>query len=90
LISIDAQAQARPVIVSNQGGLPESVEDGRTGIVMRSLDAAELARQVKVLANDPEQRRRMGRAGQERFARRFTIRGNALKVIEQYKILAGP
>ncbi|MBI5804749.1 glycosyltransferase family 4 protein [candidate division TA06 bacterium] len=90
LISIDAQAQSRPVIVSNQGGLPESVEDGLTGIVMRKLDAIELARQVMVLASDPEYRRRMGRAGQKRIAQGFTIRQNALKIIEQYKILAGP
>lgn len=89
LISVEAQAAGRSAVVSASGGMPESVEDGRTGIVMRSLDAAELARQVKVLANDPEQRRRMGRAGQERFVRRFTIRENALKIIEQYKILAG-
>lgn len=89
LISIDAQAQSRPVIVSNQGGLPESVEDGLTGIIMRNLDAIELARQVMVLAGDPEYRRRMGRAGRKRFAQRFTIRENALKIIEQYKIVAG-
>jgi glycosyltransferase involved in cell wall biosynthesis len=89
LISVEAQAAGRPAVVSASGGMPESVEDGRTGIVMRNLDADELSYQVAKLANHPEMRRRMGKAGQERFARYFTIRANAERIMRLYCGLTG-
>ena len=37
----------KPVVVTNVGGLPEVVEDGKTGYVVPSRDAASLAQAVK-------------------------------------------
>jgi glycogen synthase len=41
-----------PVIVSRRGGLPEVVEDGRTGLVYEPLDPGALRAAVDVFLRD--------------------------------------
>lgn len=47
---MEAQALGRPVIVSSNGGLPELVEDGRTGLIARPGDAGDLAEKIRCMA----------------------------------------
>ena len=52
LVSIEAQASGCPVIVSKEGGLPETIVEGTTGwAVSRTVDAVAEAL-VKVQASD--------------------------------------
>ena len=46
LVSLEAQACGTPVVVSDRGGLPETVEDGVTGVVVEAGDAEALAEGV--------------------------------------------
>ena len=59
-----------PVVCTDADGLPEDVADGETGFVR---DPAALANELQVLASDPDLRRRMGRAGRQRVAKRFQL-----------------
>jgi glycosyltransferase involved in cell wall biosynthesis len=90
LISIDAQAQARPVIVSNQGGLPETLLPEISGIIMEKNTPQCLACHVSALAGDEQKRREMGRAGKANYLKKFTIKENAQRVLEQYGKLVRP
>jgi starch synthase len=64
-------ATALPVVATRVGGVPELIEDGRTGIIVEPEDPAALARAIQSLAGDPARREAMGRAGAEAVARRF-------------------
>ena len=44
---LEAQALGRPAIVSDHGGLPELVEDGRTGYITRAGDVSDLAEKLR-------------------------------------------
>lgn len=55
----EAMATARPVVVTNIGGGPELVEDGRNGILIPPSDPAALAEAVLNLAADDQRRRRL-------------------------------
>ena len=44
---MEAQACGRPVIVANNGGLPELVEDGITGYIFEAGDIKELAKKIR-------------------------------------------
>lgn len=48
---LEAQALGRPVIVSNYGGLPELVEDGRTGFITESGNVSDLADKIRKMAH---------------------------------------
>jgi len=60
-----------PVVVSNVGGLPEVVTDGKEGYLVGAHDVETMAkRSIEILA-DEERRREMGRRGRETAKARF-------------------
>jgi glycosyltransferase involved in cell wall biosynthesis len=60
---VEAQACARPVIVSRVGGLPEVVREDETGLVVPPGNPEALAEALRKLIGDRERARAMGRAG---------------------------
>jgi glycosyltransferase involved in cell wall biosynthesis len=73
-VILEAMAAARPVVASGIFGIPEQVEDGVTGILIRPGDEISLAGAILRLANDPEMMHRLGEAGRRRYEERFTSR----------------
>jgi len=73
LTVLEAMAAGKPVVATAVGGVPELVEDGATGILVPPGDAKALAQGLLRLAQDPDLRRRMGRAAQKRAIERFDI-----------------
>jgi glycosyltransferase involved in cell wall biosynthesis len=59
---LEAQAGGLPVVVGAEGGVPEIVRDGVTGLLCDGSDPADVARAVRTLLEDPTRRRAMGRA----------------------------
>jgi len=68
-----------PVIATNIGGLPEVVEDGKTGILVPPGDVNALCSAIKYLVNNPEARLKMGENGRLRVLEKFTIEQNVRK-----------
>ena len=69
---LEAMASAVPVVASNVGGIPELVDDGRTGIIVPAQDVKALAAAVGRLVSKPEQRSAMGAAGRARAQKHFS------------------
>ncbi len=69
---LEAQAMAVPVVCSDAEGLAENVADGRTGLVVPRRRPEALARALAELADAPDRRLAMGRAGRQRVIDRFT------------------
>jgi len=59
LTSLEAQASGTPVVVSDAGGLPETVSAGQSGLVFANGDAGQLADAVIRVMTDPDRRRLM-------------------------------
>ncbi len=68
-VVIEAQAAGLPVIVSDQGGPREAMDDEITGLVVPARDPALWSRAIDDLLNDTPRRLRMGRTGPQRMAR---------------------
>ncbi len=64
-VVIEAQASGLPVIVSDQKGPQELVENGVTGFVTRGLDADDVAAAIGRLARDPALRTRISEAARK-------------------------
>jgi glycosyltransferase involved in cell wall biosynthesis len=69
--AVEAMACACPVIVTDVGGLPEVVEDGGCGFVVRRDDASGLADRIALLLGDESLRKQMGEAGVQRYRELF-------------------
>ena len=59
----EAQMLGMPVIASDTGGTPSIVDDGISGLLFRTGDAAKAAEAVKSLWSDPETAAAAGMAG---------------------------
>lgn len=72
LVNVEAMQYALPVISTIEGGIPDVVEDGETGFLVKPLDAEALADKLEILINDPELRILMGKNGRSRYEEYFT------------------
>jgi glycosyltransferase involved in cell wall biosynthesis len=64
---VEAAAMGVPVIGTDVGGVPETMQAGVTGLLVPPRDPAALAAALESLLADPERRRGMGEAGRERI-----------------------
>jgi glycosyltransferase involved in cell wall biosynthesis len=60
---IEAQAAGKPVVSTDVGGVRDIVTDGVSGFVVPPGDVDSLADRLRLLADDPELRGRLGEAG---------------------------
>ncbi|WBX88152.1 glycosyltransferase [Achromobacter mucicolens] len=74
---VEAAAMGVPVIGTDVGGVPETMQAGVTGLLVPPRDPAALAAALESLLADPERRRRMGEAGRE------LIRGQGLFSVDR-------
>jgi glycosyltransferase involved in cell wall biosynthesis len=70
LVVCEAMAAGVPVVASRVGGLPDLVEDGGSGLLVRPGEAEDLARALVSLLLDPEAARRLGARGRDLAATR--------------------
>lgn len=71
VVLLEALRHARPVVASEVGGIPDIVEEGRTGWLVRPGDPGELAERILSLARRPEEARRVARRGRAIVEERF-------------------
>jgi len=96
IVNLEAMACGTAVVASAVGGIPEVVDDGRTGLLVPYDDTdpagfeAGLAARIAELLSDPARARRMGAAGRERAVREFGWAAIAQRTREVYETaLAG-
>lgn len=73
LVNLEAMEYKLPVISTNEGGIPDVVEDGKTGLICERQNPDSLAACIEELLNNKEEREAMGEAGQKRFKEKFTL-----------------
>jgi glycosyltransferase involved in cell wall biosynthesis len=70
---LEAMAAGLPVVASAVGGVPEIVDDGRTGLLAPAGDAAALADRLCRLMNDAPLAARLGEAARREVRERYSF-----------------
>ncbi len=70
---VEAQFARRPVVAAAALGHLESIEDGRTGLLVTPGDPVAFADAVEALLDDPERARRMAEDARASALQRFTL-----------------
>ncbi|MCP4723513.1 MAG: glycosyltransferase family 4 protein [bacterium] len=73
LVLIESLAMKVPVIGSDNGGVPEIIEDGVNGFLIEPDNSAELADKLIKLLGDKDLRTKMGKKGQKIVNEKFDI-----------------
>jgi starch synthase len=92
IVNLEAMACGTAVVASRVGGIPEVVDDGRTGLLVDVEDdfEARLARALDSLLADPEGARRMGEAGRQRAVGEFGWDAVARRTVQLYEEVRKP
>ncbi len=86
---IEALAAGRPVVSTRVGGVPDVVDEGETGFLVRRGDTHAMAERLELLARNPERARTMGETGRTRVLERYSVSRLVDDVDELYRRLLG-
>lgn len=78
----EAMATGRPVVSTRLSGIPELIEDGRTGWLADPGDADALAASLADALDHPEEAARRARAARSRVSSHFDQERNALALLD--------
>jgi len=81
---IEAQAMGVPVIGTRVGGVPDTLIEGETGLLVPAQDPPALAEAIVSLAGDPARRRAMGEAGRRWVLAEYTVQKMAERMRDLY------
>jgi glycosyltransferase involved in cell wall biosynthesis len=77
-VLLEAGAAGLPVVASNVGGIPEIIENGKTGILRKPRDSDSFAWALDMLASNPAKRKILGENLKKKVETQFTL-GKMLK-----------
>jgi glycosyltransferase involved in cell wall biosynthesis len=89
LVYLEAMAMKRPVVALDEGGVPEVVEHGRSGLLSKRLDNVALADNLVALLEDPALAARMGEHGRRRVVDYFNAQRMANDAADAYDKILG-
>jgi glycosyltransferase involved in cell wall biosynthesis len=72
----EAQSQGLACVATRVSGIPELIDDGRTGLLVAPEAPEEFARALAALIADPARRRTLGEAGRRRVGENFGLESN--------------
>src|SRR4029077_5224983 len=82
-----AMAHDLPVIAIAHGGIPEVVEDGKNGVLLKDLDPEAFASAIARLIAHPEEATRLGRNAREKVMKHFSAEQMVEETLRLYEKL---
>jgi phosphatidylinositol alpha-1,6-mannosyltransferase len=86
IVLLEAAAAGKPVVATRVGGIPEAIEEGKSGILIAPDDYQPLSRSVIGLLSNNKERFAMGQYARERIKEKFCW----AKIIGQYQAVLNP
>ncbi len=74
LVLLEAMEYGIPCISTYEGGIPDVVENGKTGILIKEKNANMLASEISHLMNNEDLRLELGKNGRKAFKEKFTLK----------------
>jgi glycosyltransferase involved in cell wall biosynthesis len=88
-VVIEAGACGIPVVGTAEGGIPEIIKDGETGILVPPKNPLLMAEAIIELARDKERRLALGQKARKRITRDFTLSRQVEAVERLYEHMLG-
>lgn len=89
IVLMEAMAMAIPVVSTHITGIPELIDDGVSGFLVRPSRVDELVAVLRRLGEDPDLRARMGQAGRAKIEGEFDVHRSAAQLRELFARTTG-
>lgn len=73
LVLLEAMQHHIACIASNEGGIPDIIDNGKTGFIVEKHNATQLAEKIAWLISHPKQSKEMGENGYRKYQKEFTL-----------------
>lgn len=73
LVNLEAMQYQLPIVTTDEGGIPDVVQDGVNGLISERHNAESLATAIERLLNDGDLRKQLGKKGYELYLQKFTV-----------------
>ncbi len=86
---IEASLMKKPVVVSNVGGIPETLQEGKTGFLVNEGDTEEWIKKISKILNNCQLAKEMGENGRKFVSQKFNwdkIGSEIISLIKDYEI----
>ena len=88
---LEAMASGLPVFATHHGGIPEAIENGVSGVLVRERDHEALTRALLAVSQDQQLLARLARGGADAVAQKFDQRMQVRRLEDLYlKAIAAP
>lgn len=85
LVGPEAMAFEKPVIGFNVGGIPEWLENEKTGFLVEPENVPEFSKKIEFLLTHPEIANQMGKRGREKALTKFHVQKHLASLLPIYK-----
>jgi glycosyltransferase involved in cell wall biosynthesis len=82
MFQIESQYLEVPTIVSNVGGVPETILDQKTGLMIEAGNADSWAKAIIWTLSNPAEAKKMAQEGKRYVTNKFSLSANTTKLIE--------
>jgi glycosyltransferase involved in cell wall biosynthesis len=86
VVNLEAQASGLPTLGSRIGGIPELIQDGRTGFLFPLGDFEQLADKIRLLYDDPSLLHKMRYEARIRAVERFAAENRIEGFLDLYRV----
>jgi glycosyltransferase involved in cell wall biosynthesis len=87
MVVLEAMALGKPVIGSRVGGIPEQIEDGRTGLLFEMSNTKELSEKMHNLQASPSLRKELGKTARIKCEMEYSLATHCRDLIGIYERL---
>jgi glycosyltransferase involved in cell wall biosynthesis len=85
LVLLHAMAEGLPIVASNEGAIPEIVENGRNGYLFKKEDSDALAQKILFLAENPHLREKISKENRKRYLEFYTPQKYGARMVEVFQ-----
>lgn len=90
IVFLEAGAWGKPVIGSDSGGVPDAIEDRKSGLLVNSESVEAIAEGMRFFLDHPVKKKEMGDYGKTRALGRFSWDQQAEKFVRMIELYVSP
>lgn len=83
-VVLEAMQFCLPVVSTFEGAIPEIIDDGITGFIVKKNDVQDLAQKLKILVHDESLRKKLGNNGRSKFVKKYRLEDFENKMVSTF------